>query len=655
MYEQTSLIIKLPLVATIEVATIEVATIEVATIEVATIEVATIEVATIEVATIEVATLEEPIPPPYNINFYYICFWRLEGKLSPSSTIHNNGKNKDPIRPIPYDPIRPIPYDPIRPIPYDPIRPIPYDPIRPIPYDPIRPIPYDPIRPIPYDPIRPIPYDHALFDYRSEFIGLITDRGAMRINLTKLVRGLIVLVLMVTVFNVLTFLQEPQNGIPGLHLSSGSLSGLFRAHMGRNFPIAQEKKIIKLKSTETCKDLHMKQVAESEIFQTIGSDNQTFVHSAFQDDGGWIRIVGMRQMIQTGNSDVFCQIWYTDTKDDPLVVGDVQTEFIPEDHGRRYTSSFFLCKTPTKYQNLKPYAVSLVKGRCDPATNAMLVHSPGTRSFEFTVCVTPLNYKYSRAYELVEMIEMNKLLGAQRVVFYNHSTGPNVDKVLDYYKLKNEVEVIQWHLPVRADTWPPTNEPEVHYFAQLSALNDCLYRYKNRSHYLVYTDMDEFIVPRQHKTWKELLEDNEKSNKDLSFAQAQCTFFRKEWPKPHELYLAAVNKYKSVILQHTVRESHVFPHGSRSKYIVNPRLVKTVGVHNIWSHSGTAVMLPSSEALLHHYRSWEQPNDPQPRESDLTAVEKYGQELARRLESVWSMLSDVPLNINISSYGPFVS
>jgi hypothetical protein len=81
-------------------------------------------------------------------------------------------------------------------------------------------------------------------------------------------------------------------------------------------------------------------------------------------------------------------------------------------------------------------------------------------------------FNYSKAYELVEMIELNRILGAEHFVFYNYSTNSNVNHVLEYYKKMDIVEVLEWNLPMKVDTWPKKNEPvEIHYFAQLAALN----------------------------------------------------------------------------------------------------------------------------------------------------------------------------------------
>lgn len=222
------------------------------------------------------------------------------------------------------------------------------------------------------------------------------------------------------------------------------------------------------------------------------------------------------------------------------------------------------------------------------------------------------------------------------------------------YSRTSEVEVHPWHLPMKTDTWPPTGDPEVHYFAQMAALNDCLYRHKNSSKYLVFTDLDEFIIPYKHDNWSQLIAHRLSQNANSAAFHFKCIFFRKEWQKSSKQFEAIAENFKSVILRHTMRESEYLPYGTRSKYIINPKLTSIVGVHQVWKISGNVDSVPESEASLHHYRTWERPNDPQPRVEDDRAIRKFGSRLAGRLQEVWSRLDGVAMDINISTYGDHV-
>lgn len=74
----------------------------------------------------------------------------------------------------------------------------------------------------------------------------------------------------------------------------------------------------------------------------------------------------------------------------------------------------------------------------------------------FIVCVILFNFNYSKVYELVEMIEFNKMFGVFYFVFYSYSINKNVEKVLEYYKDKG-VEVVLWNFLMNVDMWLKKN------------------------------------------------------------------------------------------------------------------------------------------------------------------------------------------------------
>lgn len=98
----------------------------------------------------------------------------------------------------------------------------------------------------------------------------------------------------------------------------------------------------------------------------------------------------------------------------------------------RHVVSFIYCELPRNRKDQYPIAVSIVTTRCRLDSHNLL---PVRRlpkdslTSNFTVCVTPLNNNYSRVHGLVEMIEFNRILGADRIAFYNYSITSMVDKV----------------------------------------------------------------------------------------------------------------------------------------------------------------------------------------------------------------------------------
>lgn len=273
----------------------------------------------------------------------------------------------------------------------------------------------------------------------------------------------------------------------------------------------------------------------------------------------------------------------------------------------RYAASIHVCYIHRKEV---PYAVSLVNNKCDKPTHALRVDVPmltPTPHINFTICVSPLNLDFNKATELTEMIELNRILGADKIAFYNYSSGADVHKILDYYAHRGLVDVIPWPVPVPVNTWPldPNIRPEVHYFAQVLALNDCLYRYMFTSKYIVFTDLDEFIIPRRHLHWAEMLNHLTCPSATGAFI-FQNVFFRKDWQDT--AIEDSIHTLGAVTLMKTLREKYIWPHYSRSKYIVVPRLTIQVGIHFVFEFIDNFAIqqcdVPEELALLHHYRSW---------------------------------------------------
>jgi len=186
--------------------------------------------------------------------------------------------------------------------------------------------------------------------------------------------------------------------------------------------------------------------------------------------------------------------------------------------------------------------------------------------------------------------------------------------------------VVPWRVPVAVDVWPPDpkEEPEVHYFAQLAALNDCLYRMMFRARFVVLADLDEALVPRRRSHWRPMLEDATarwrrrfvglgRRTPDDVFPAAYLirnVFFRTNWPDDK---LAAndteVRRLDLLTLRKTWREEQPFPHYARSKYVAWARAVAMLGVHNVLEFVDDAgsmhVLVDEQDALLHHYRLWD--------------------------------------------------
>lgn len=95
-------------------------------------------------------------------------------------------------------------------------------------------------------------------------------------------------------------------------------------------------------------------------------------------------------------------------------------------------------------------------------------------------------------------IEFYSLLGVRHFTFYNGTIGPNVQCVLDRYIKDNLISILPWYLNM-------VSKIEIRTEGLFAAFNDCMYRNMYTSRYIVFVDIDEFIVPKQNYTLIQLI------------------------------------------------------------------------------------------------------------------------------------------------------
>ena len=265
----------------------------------------------------------------------------------------------------------------------------------------------------------------------------------------------------------------------------------------------------------------------------------------------------------------------------------------------RFTTSIFYCRLP---DNRVPFAVSLNTNQSVTSHNLLPVRSQIVKPEDkkgFAVCVSPLFGKYNFTYELIQWIELNRILGAELFVFYNYSTGDNINDVLRFYEKTGLVQVVQWNLT----KFRFGSKPELVYNGQRCAMNDCLMKVKNVSEYVVNIDLDEFIVPHSNlSTWRDIVQTVPKRS-GFTF---RMSFFRLNWDNTDRQFLRkdkAEELHLSTLLK-LYRDSNIFPPGVRTKYFVKTNAAEVLGVHSMFE------LLPGHRAdtvstdigLLHHYK-----------------------------------------------------
>ena len=157
-----------------------------------------------------------------------------------------------------------------------------------------------------------------------------------------------------------------------------------------------------------------------------------------------------------------------------------------------------LCAEQTTSENTKLliFQVGLIQaGRPTPLSWVRVTYPPERRDKmaerSMGLCVKPLHNQYNRALWLVEFIQFYNLLGVNQFVLYNHSIGPDVDRVLQYMITHNSanltITLLPWNLPL-------PSQKKIRTEAQFTALNDCNFRLINRVKYAVMVVSTDNIV-----------------------------------------------------------------------------------------------------------------------------------------------------------------
>ncbi|KAI4884533.1 hypothetical protein NFI96_005073 [Prochilodus magdalenae] len=234
---------------------------------------------------------------------------------------------------------------------------------------------------------------------------------------------------------------------------------------------------------------------------------------------------------------------------------------------------------------------------------------PRTENFPytFTVCISVM-FEYSNVLQLVQAMEMFKILGVQKVAIYRTSCDSDIQKFLDYYVGQGFMDIIPWTVPSYINVsrgWQKSVSPgELQYYGQIPALTDCVYRYMYKSQYLALQDLDELILPLKEDNWATLIHqlnltypyhagfEFENNVFPISFSSPERPEYTDLWKN-----ITGVN-----ILPHVYRipvNPHVF---NNIKVIVNPRLVVRPTVHGILESKGGTIRVDSKIARLYHIK-----------------------------------------------------
>ncbi|CAL8363806.1 unnamed protein product [Merluccius merluccius] len=289
--------------------------------------------------------------------------------------------------------------------------------------------------------------------------------------------------------------------------------------------------------------------------------------------------------------------------------------YVHKDHfGFDYGTMDIFCLLPAECPDPSHVAVSVVGAPAEKELRYLEVQNrePISDDFphDFTICISTM-FDFSNVLQLIQSMEMLRLLGVTKVVVYKTSCNAHTQKVLDYYESTGFMDVIAWPLSSRLNVsrgWQPADSPgQLHYFGQIAALNDCMYRYMYLSRYIGLHDIDEIIIPQKVDSWKDLMPLLEQAHgvdrgymfenfvfpTSISWAPpTQASHLGKGWPQ-----VEGVN-----ILHHLYYEPLDTQSFHNFKILVNPRAVRITSVHGLLDSAHGCEQVPNNVARMYHTR-----------------------------------------------------
>ncbi|XP_012708026.3 uncharacterized protein LOC105917700 [Fundulus heteroclitus] len=230
------------------------------------------------------------------------------------------------------------------------------------------------------------------------------------------------------------------------------------------------------------------------------------------------------------------------------------------------------------------------------------------KKMDFTVCISNLFGDYNNVLQFAQTLEMYRLLGVNRVVIYNTSCGPDLDRLLESYKQEGFVEVVPWpidkHMNPSRGWLFSEHGGDIHYFGQLTTLNECIYRSMERSRYVLLNDIDEIIMPYQEDSLKSLMDRLQTQFPNVGVFLIENHIFPKKHFEPSgKFHLPQWNGVPGInILEHIYREEPDRKIYHPYKMLVQPRMVEQTSVHSVLKFFKQDYKVPPDVCRIVHVR-----------------------------------------------------
>ena len=239
----------------------------------------------------------------------------------------------------------------------------------------------------------------------------------------------------------------------------------------------------------------------------------------------------------------------------------------------KYRPYYYICDLPPRFSAITPKFVSFsFNSSCQqpsPPVPVTQVQNTTNSTQGFGVCIQSPLFNMNNVQFIIQTIEMNRILGAERFTFYIHSASQDVMRVLQDYSKEGVVDVVK-------STIPNIN---IHYYGQQVLIQDCAYRNMYKIRHLLYTDLDEIIVPQNHQNWSQMITAIDRKSIG-SFHVRHVTLVGK---KTSQKTISICNSSKEIEIPRFMKfteRSSPYRLPRRAKYIIKPETFAVAKTHD---------------------------------------------------------------------------
>lgn len=307
-----------------------------------------------------------------------------------------------------------------------------------------------------------------------------------------------------------------------------------------------------------------------------------YVVSAFYDNRTkpMIRLLTLNKMTVT--PDLSCLFDYNDKQYESKI-----TYYeLCENHRRTFGGNILSCIIPDEI-SVEGIPCEVKVSKIGETLNTFEVNYLNDRHGrgKFGVCIPPLFNDFQSS-KFVEFIELNKILGVQQFfIYFTEKYQKNLAKVLKYYHQKKIVKLIPWKLP-------DSTINRVWYHGQTLAIHDCLYRFMNSVEYLIFQDLDEFIIPTTEDKLSSLLLNFK--HRDIGGLCFECFYLKQsDYGNDDNLWTLTYTK-------RTLKGTR-----NLSKCLVKSDKILEMGIHHISKfirNTSIVINVPNGQGKLFHLR-----------------------------------------------------